>query len=261
MIVLGGYLLHFTVFGRYVYAIGGNRDAAEYSGINVNKVETSTYVISAGLAGVAGVCYAAYIGQMSQQVGIAYELYAIAAVVLGGCSLRGGEGTVLGIVIGSAMMRVIDNGINMFQLRYHDADGIPRLWRLNPNWTFIIVGAVILIAVILDQVVHIVQSARRVRHGAGQTPLASGGPPAARRASSGGAGDGAFPLKVAARGMPARGRIDLAIVENLSATTPVFRCGRNRLICAHADCAPHSPLFELCRALRRRVPGCRSAPL
>jgi len=181
VIALGTYLLHFTVFGRYVYALGGNRDAAQYSGINVNKVETSTYVISAGLAGVAGVCYAAYIGQMSQQVGVAYELYAIAAVVLGGCSLRGGEGTVLGIVIGSAMMRVIDNGINMFQLRYTDPDGIPRLWRLNPNWTFIIVGAVILIAVILDQVVHIVQAARRVRHGGGgHAPLASGGPPAAQ---------------------------------------------------------------------------------
>ena len=96
---LGAYVLHFTVFGRYVYAIGGNRDAAEYSGIYV-KVETMTYVISAGLAGIAGICYAAYIGQMSQQVGIAYELYAIAGAVLGGCSLRGGEGTVFGVMIG-----------------------------------------------------------------------------------------------------------------------------------------------------------------
>ena len=78
------YLLHFTVFGRYVYAIGGNRDAAEYSGVPVRRVETLTYVISAFSGGVAGVCYAAYIGQMSQQVGIAYELYAIAAAVLGG---------------------------------------------------------------------------------------------------------------------------------------------------------------------------------
>jgi ribose transport system permease protein len=130
-------------------------------------------VVSAGLAGVAGVCYAAYIGQMSQQVGVAYELYAIAAVVLGGCSLRGGEGTILGIVIGSTMMRVIDNGINMFQLRYKDADGIRRLWRLDPNWTFIIVGAVILIAVVLDQVVHIVQAASRLRAGA----PAAGPPP------------------------------------------------------------------------------------
>ena len=164
------YFLHFTVYGRYVYAIGGNRDAARYSGINVRKVETLAYVVSAGLAGVAGVCYTAYIGQMSQQVGVAYELYAIAAVVLGGCSLRGGEGTVLGIVIGSAMMRVIDNGINMFQLRYRDESGIPRLWRLNPNWTFIIVGSVILVAVVLDQVVHMVQAARRIRRASTAAP-------------------------------------------------------------------------------------------
>jgi ribose transport system permease protein len=163
VIAIAAYVLHYTVLGRYIYAIGGNREAAAYSGINVRAVETTTYVVSAGLAGVAGVCYAAYIGQMSQQVGVAYELYAIAAVVLGGCSLRGGEGTILGIVIGSTMMRVIDNGINMFQVRYDDVDGIPRLWRLNPNWTFIIVGAVILIAVVLDQVVHMVQAARRVR--------------------------------------------------------------------------------------------------
>ena len=156
-------MLHFTVFGRYVYAIGGNRDAAEYSGINVKRVETMTYVISAGLAGVAGVCYAAYIGQMSQQVGIAYELYAIAAAVLGGCSLRGGEGTVLGIIIGSAIMRVIDNGINMFQFPYVDDRGIRRIWRLDPNWTFVIIGAVILVAVVLDQVVHMWQAARRTR--------------------------------------------------------------------------------------------------
>jgi len=185
VIAVGTYVLHFTVFGRYVYAIGGNRDAAQYSGINVKKVETLTYVISAGLGGVAGVCYAAYIGQMSQQVGIAYELYAIAAAVLGGCSLRGGEGTILGIIIGSAIMRVIDNGINMFQLRYTDTDGIPRIWRLDPNWTFVIIGAVILVAVILDQVVHIVQAARRTRR-AGLTAAASpGGFEVAPRASVG----------------------------------------------------------------------------
>jgi ribose transport system permease protein len=175
VVAISAYVLHYTVLGRYVYAIGGNREAAAYSGINVRAVETTTYVVSAGLAGVAGICYAAYIGQMSQQVGVAYELYAIAAVVLGGCSLRGGEGTILGIVIGSTMMRVIDNGINMFQVRYDDTDGIARLWRLNPNWTFIIVGAVILIAVVLDQVVHMVQAARRVR-AAPAAPTAPGAP-------------------------------------------------------------------------------------
>jgi ribose transport system permease protein len=70
---------------------------------------------------------------------------------------------VLGIIIGSAVMRVIDNGINMFQIRYVDAEKIPRIWRLNPNWTFIIIGMVILVAVVLDQVVHLVQAKRRIR--------------------------------------------------------------------------------------------------
>jgi ribose transport system permease protein len=163
------YLLHFTVFGRYVYAIGGNREAAEYSGIPVRRVETLTYVISSLSGGVAGVCYAAYIGQMSQQVGIAYELYAIAAAVLGGVSLRGGEGTVIGTIIGSCIMRVIDNGINMFQWVYRDGSGARRIFRLDNNWTFIIIGAVILLAVALDQIAHIVQSSRETRR-AGAVP-------------------------------------------------------------------------------------------
>jgi ribose transport system permease protein len=60
-------------------------------------------------------------------------------------------------------MRVIDNGINMFQVRYADPDGIPRIWRIRADWTFVIIGGVILVAVILDQVVHIVQAARRTR--------------------------------------------------------------------------------------------------
>jgi ribose transport system permease protein len=183
VVAVAAYVLHFTVYGRYVYAIGGNREAAEYSGINVKRIETSTYVISAGLGGVAGVCYAAYIGQMSQQVGIAYELYAIAAAVLGGCSLRGGEGTVIGIVIGAAVMRVIDNGINMFQVMYEDEDQIPRIWRLDPNWTFIIIGGVILVAVVLDQVVHLLQGRRRIRM-AGALAEA-----AAREAGAGGGAD------------------------------------------------------------------------
>jgi ribose transport system permease protein len=180
--LVGAYVLHFTVFGRYVYAIGGNRDAAEYSGINVKRVETMTYVISAGLAGVAGICYAAYIGQMSQQVGIAYELYAIAGAVLGGCSLRGGEGTVIGVMIGCAIMRVIDNGINMFQFKYHDVTGKMMTWRIDPNYNFIIIGAVILVAVTIDQLAHIVQAKRRTRSAgvekaAGIAPAESAEPP------------------------------------------------------------------------------------
>ena len=115
------------------------------------------------MAGIAGICYAAYIGQMSQNVGIAYELYAIASCVLGGCSLRGGEGTLIGVIIGSALMKVIDNGIIMFKWNYRDAGGRMQAWRLDTNWNFIIIGGVILVAVILDQVVHIVQGKRRTR--------------------------------------------------------------------------------------------------
>jgi ribose transport system permease protein len=161
--LVAAWLLHLTVFGRYVYAIGGNREAAEYSGVPVQRVEIATYVISALSGGIAGICYAAYIGQMSQQVGIAYELYAIAAAVLGGVSLRGGEGTVIGSIIGACIMRVIDNGINMFQWAYQDATGARRIFRLDNNWTFIIIGGVILAAVILDHVAHVIQTKKSSR--------------------------------------------------------------------------------------------------
>ena len=156
--LLAAYLLHFTVFGRYLYAIGGNREATIYSGVAVQRVELTTYVISAGLSGLAGIIYAAYIGQMSHTVGTAYELIGIAAAVLGGCSLRGGEGTVFGVVIGSALMKVIENSINMFKITYHDASGIAHEWRLNTNWQYIVIGTVILLAVILDQGGHLLRN-------------------------------------------------------------------------------------------------------
>jgi ribose transport system permease protein len=88
-------------------------------------------------------------------VGTAYELVGIAAAVLGGCSLRGGEGTIAGVVIGSALMKVIENSINLFKITYHDAAGVGHEWRLNTNWQYIVIGAVILIAVILDQCSHL----------------------------------------------------------------------------------------------------------
>jgi ribose transport system permease protein len=91
---------------------------------------------------------------MSHTVGAAYELIGIAAAVLGGCSLRGGEGTILGVAIGSAFMKVIENSINLFKINYHDAAGIAHEWRLNTNWQYIVIGTVILLAVILDQCGH-----------------------------------------------------------------------------------------------------------
>jgi ribose transport system permease protein len=155
------YLLHFSVFGRYVYAIGGSRDAAAYSGIPVRKVEMMTYVISATCAGLAGVCET-YVGSMMHTNGIAYELSAIAAAVIGGCSLRGGEGSVFGILIGCGIIRVIRNGINLFKFNYV-AKGVKQEFRLDTNWNDVIIGSVILLAVILDQLVHFAQAKRRTR--------------------------------------------------------------------------------------------------
>jgi len=161
VVVIFGYLLHFTVFGRYVYAIGGNREAARYSGINVKRVETVTYVISAGLAGLAGICYASYIGGMEKGVGQSYELFAITAAVLGGCSLRGGEGTVFGVVIGTTMYQVIYNGINMFQWVHRVSPTEVETWHIPTEWTEWIIGGVLVIAVALDQIAHIVHARRR----------------------------------------------------------------------------------------------------
>jgi ribose transport system permease protein len=161
VLLVATYLLHFSVFGRYLYAIGGSRDAAEYSGIPVKRVEMLTYVISAGCAGLAGVCET-YLGSMMHTNGLAYELYAIAAVVIGGVSLRGGEGTVIGMLIGCGIIRVIRNGINMFKLH----SGQPNEITIGSNWNDVIVGSVILIAVILDQLVHIAQAKRRTRKAA-----------------------------------------------------------------------------------------------
>ena len=90
--------------------------------------------------------------------------------MLGGCSLRGGEGTVLGVVIGTFIMKVIQNGINMFRVGYHDAHHRLTYWTLDTNWENIIIGGVILIAVILDQLTHIFQAGRRTRKVADQPP-------------------------------------------------------------------------------------------
>ncbi len=162
VIILAGYLLHATVFGRYVFAIGGNRDAARYSGIPVDRVETLTYVISSGLAGVAGICYASYIGQMTYLVGNGYELNAIAAAVIGGVSLRGGEGSVLGAIIGSIMLELIQNGIILFKWVYHVA-GQRKVFTISSNWTYFITGAVILLAVLIDQLASNFNERKRLR--------------------------------------------------------------------------------------------------
>ena len=134
-------VLHRSVYGRYLFAVGRNETAARYSGINSKLIVMSAYVILGALVGLAGIVFAFYTNSISPSShGNFFELYGIAAAVLGGCSLRGGEGSVVGILIGTALLQVLQNLVNLL--------GIPS------SLNFAVMGAVILIGVIADQVLQ-----------------------------------------------------------------------------------------------------------
>ncbi|HME98852.1 MAG TPA: ABC transporter permease [Terriglobia bacterium] len=132
-------MLHRSIYGRHLFAVGRNAEAARYSGINTANVISGAYVISGSLAALAAILIAFYTNSISPSShGNFYELYAIAAAVLGGCSLRGGEGSIAGIVIGTALLQVLRNLVNLL-----DIPG---------SLDFAVMGAVILIGVIADQI-------------------------------------------------------------------------------------------------------------
>ncbi|MBA3441657.1 MAG: ABC transporter permease [Pyrinomonadaceae bacterium] len=134
-------VLHRSVYGRYLFAVGRNEVAARYSGINSRNVVASAYILSGALAGIAGIVFAFYTNSISPSShGNFFELYGIAAAVLGGCSLRGGEGSIIGILIGTALLQVLQNLVNLL--------GIPS------SLNFAVMGAVILIGVIADQILQ-----------------------------------------------------------------------------------------------------------
>jgi ribose transport system permease protein len=133
-----GVVLHRSVFGRYLIAVGKNEEAARYSGISTSLVIAGAYVLSGLLAGVSTIFLVFYTNSVSPSTfGNFYELYAIAAAVLGGCSLRGGEGSILGIVLGTALLQVLQNLVNIL--------GIPS------SLNFAVMGTVILLGVLADQ--------------------------------------------------------------------------------------------------------------
>lgn len=106
-------VLKYTTYGRYVYAVGGNEKSARTSGIGVRKVTFSVYVISGLLAGLAGIVLSARTTSALPQAGVSYELDAIAAVVIGGTSLSGGTGSIVGTLFGTLLIGVINNGLNL----------------------------------------------------------------------------------------------------------------------------------------------------
>lgn len=134
-------VLHRSVYGRYLFAVGRNETAARYSGINSSRIIVSAYVILGLLAGISAIVFAFYTNSISPSShGNFFELYGIAAAVLGGCSLRGGEGSIIGILIGAALLQVLQNLVNLL--------GIPS------SLNFAVMGAVILTGVIADQILQ-----------------------------------------------------------------------------------------------------------
>ena len=141
MLVIAAFLwvvLHRSVFGRYLFAVGRNEEAARYSGIPTQRVIVAAYVICSVLTAVAAIFFAMYTRSISPAShGNFYELYAIAAAVLGGFSLRGGEGSIVGVVLGTVLLQVLQNLVNLL--------GIPS------SLNFAVMGSVILLGVIADQ--------------------------------------------------------------------------------------------------------------
>ena len=130
-----------TIWGRYLFALGNNEEAARLSGINTDRMIILSYVICSMLAALGGMLFILNGNTAQPSVyGNFFELYAIAAAVLGGCSLRGGEGTILGVLIGTAVMQVLKNMINLVT------------W-LETHMEFLIVGLVLLAAVVMDEIV------------------------------------------------------------------------------------------------------------
>jgi ribose transport system permease protein len=134
-------VLHRSVYGRHLFATGRNETAARFSGIDVRRVIVSTYVILGVLTGISAIFFAFYTNSISPSShGSFFELYGIAAAVLGGCSLRGGEGSIVGILLGTTLLQVLQNLVNLL--------GIPS------SLNFAVMGGVILVGVVGDQLLQ-----------------------------------------------------------------------------------------------------------
>lgn len=134
--VIAYILLHRTKFGTYVYAIGGNENAALVSGINVKLITTSVYVLAGMFYAIAAVVLTARQEAGAPGSGVSYDMEAITCAIIGGASFSGGIGTIAGTFVGALIMGVLANGMTMLQV--------------NPNWQMVVKGAVIILAVLFD---------------------------------------------------------------------------------------------------------------
>ena len=135
--ILFHFILKRTAFGRSVYAIGGNRDTAKLSGINLSKITVAVYIICGIMAGLTGLVYASRLGSAQPGSGDGYEMNVIAACIIGGTSTFGGRGTILGTVLGALFMSMLSNSMT--------------LMKIDVNYHKLVIGVVLVLAVILDQ--------------------------------------------------------------------------------------------------------------
>jgi ribose/xylose/arabinose/galactoside ABC-type transport system permease subunit len=139
-VIVGHLVLKYTTYGRWIYALGGNPEAARLSGLNTTLLTMSVYVISGFCAGLAAFLLTSRLNSAEQVAGQSYELQAIASVVIGGTSLFGGQGGVLGTLIGALLIGVLNNGLVILGV--------------NPYYQSIVIGAIIVLSVYLDQFVN-----------------------------------------------------------------------------------------------------------
>lgn len=144
--IAGWFVLSKTVFGRRIFAIGGNEVAAKYAGIPVGRVKILVYTITGALCGLSACAYLGYYGAAETNAGNAYELQVIAATVIGGASLMGGRGTVIGAVLGAIIIQLINNTLIIFEV--------------DTSYNQIVMGAAIVVAVVIDQTKQRMQARR-----------------------------------------------------------------------------------------------------
>ncbi len=137
LLFLCHFVLRYTIYGRKIYAVGGNLETSRLSGINVDFIRISVYVLSAMAAAFTGILITARMGSGQVSTGTGWELTVIASVIIGGTSMFGGAGTVFGTILGALLMTVMSNGMI--------------LMRISAFWQNVVIGAIIIIAVAIDQ--------------------------------------------------------------------------------------------------------------
>lgn len=136
--IIASYILSRTVLGRYTVALGSNEEAVRLSGVNTDRWKMAVYALAGGICGIAGLLIASRLNSAQPALGLGYELEAIAAVVIGGTSLAGGRGTILGTLIGALIMSILANGL--------------RILSVPQEWQTVVTGSIIILAVYTDMI-------------------------------------------------------------------------------------------------------------